>query len=83
MATKRISTAACATAIKKRKIHSDYDSFWASVGGVSDARHYYQLPLEIARKDESEIASKKRAEYRRRYALLDSIASQVQQRFNS
>ena len=28
-------------------------------------------------KSESEIASKKRAEYRRRYALLDSVVEQV------
>ncbi|ECV1028033.1 DUF535 domain-containing protein, partial [Salmonella enterica subsp. enterica serovar Kentucky] len=31
----------------------------------------------IARKSEAEIASKKRAEYRRRYALLDSVVEQV------
>ncbi|MCV5824392.1 DUF535 family protein, partial [Escherichia coli] len=39
--------------------------------------NYYTLPLAIARKSEAEIASKKRAEYRRRYALLDSVVEQV------
>ncbi|MEO3989262.1 VirK/YbjX family protein [Pseudocitrobacter cyperus] len=67
---------------KENKIHADYDDFWQAVGGVSDNQGYYHLPLTIARKDETEIASKKRAEYRRRYALLDGIDSQIRQRFN-
>lgn len=67
---------------KEKKIHADYDNFWEAVGGVNDERGYYHLPLSVARKDEADIASKKRAEYRRRYALLDSITSQIQQRFN-
>jgi len=39
----------------------------------------FTLPLSMARKDLEEIASKKRAEYRRRYALLDTLAQQVLQ----
>ncbi|EHC74586.1 Putative virK protein, partial [Salmonella enterica subsp. enterica serovar Mississippi str. A4-633] len=37
----------------------------------------FLLPSVLARKSEAEIASKKRAEYRRRYALLDSVVEQV------
>ncbi len=37
------------------------------------------LPLVMPRKPVEEIASKKRAEYRRRYALLDSLIQQVKQ----
>lgn len=66
---------------KENKIHADYDNFWASVGGECDEQGYYRLPQAIARKDEADIASKKRAEYRRRYALLDGISRQIQQRF--
>ena len=64
---------------KNKKILSDYDTFWAAVGGECDKLGYFHLPIQIARKDESEIASKKRAEYRRRYELLDSLTEQVTQ----
>ncbi|EBR3964549.1 DUF535 domain-containing protein [Salmonella enterica] len=62
---------------KKTQMHADYDAFWESLGGERIKGNYYALPLAIARKSEAEIASKKRAEYRRRYALLDSIVEQV------
>ena len=35
------------------------------------------LPAQIARKEIAEIASKKRAEYRRRYEMLDAIQPQM------
>ncbi len=58
---------------KEGKIHADYNAFWESVGGVCDAERHYRLPAQIARKEIAEIASKKRAEYRRRYEMLDAI----------
>ncbi|MCP6576681.1 VirK/YbjX family protein, partial [Klebsiella pneumoniae] len=36
-----------------------------------------QLPLRLERKPLESIASKKRAEYRRRFQLLDQLAEQV------
>lgn len=68
---------------KNKTILSDYDSFWASVGGECDERGYFHLPLTVARKDEAEIASKKRAEYRRRYQLLDAIQAQMSNLFSA
>ena len=62
---------------KNKKILSDYDTCWAAVGGECDKQGYFHIPIQIARKDESEIASKKRAEYRRRYLLLDEIQTQM------
>lgn len=62
---------------KNKVIHSDYNSFWESVGGECDSNGYYHIPRTLARKSEADIASKKRAEYRRRYQLLDSIHSQL------
>ncbi len=61
---------------KEGKIHADYNAFWESVGGVCDAERHYRLPAQIARKEIAEIASKKRAEYRRRYEMLDAIQPQ-------
>ncbi|EMD9272186.1 DUF535 domain-containing protein [Cronobacter malonaticus] len=62
---------------KKDKLHADYDSFWESLGGYKDVQRIYHMPLQVARKSLDEIASKKRAEYRRRYELLDSMAAQI------
>ncbi|NCH56729.1 VirK/YbjX family protein [Cronobacter muytjensii] len=67
---------------KKDKLHADYDSFWASLAGEKDAQGLYHMPLHIARKSLEEIASKKRAEYRRRYELLDSMTAQIAAWFN-
>lgn len=49
--------------------------FWLSIGAESTAEGYFRLPMTIARKSLEEIASKKRAEYRRRYQLLDTLES--------
>ncbi|EPE7164419.1 VirK/YbjX family protein [Cronobacter sakazakii] len=67
---------------KKDKLHADYDSFWESLGGEKDARGLYHMPLQITRKSLEEIASKKRAEYRRRYELLESMTAQINARFD-
>lgn len=64
---------------KQGKLHADYDSFWLSLGGERHAQGDFSLPLTMPRKEMEEIASKKRAEYRRRYALQDSLQTQLSQ----
>ncbi|TKI07467.1 VirK/YbjX family protein [Martelella alba] len=66
----------------KRFLHADYDRFWLSMRGLPQERGYFRLPLRIARKSFDCLPSKKRAEYRRRYAMLDSIADQINAHFN-
>lgn len=61
---------------KKDLFHASYDEFWQSVNATAISRQLYQLPLSISRKPLEEIASKKRAEYRRRYELLDRLHQQ-------
>lgn len=67
---------------KNKVILSDYNAFWESVGGECDSRGYYHIPRSLARKHIEDIASKKRAEYRRRYQLLDNIDEQLSQLFH-
>ena len=64
---------------KEGKLLADYDSFWISIGGEKQDSGNFMLPLVMPRKPMEEIASKKRSEYRRRYALLDSLIQQVNQ----
>ncbi|UTH75204.1 VirK/YbjX family protein [Chromobacterium sp. IIBBL 290-4] len=62
----------------RRDFFADYDSFWQTLEGepVENGR-FYRLPLTIPRKAMEDIASKKRAEYQRRYTLLDELSAQT------
>lgn len=62
---------------KQNKLHADYNAFWASLGATEASDSDYLLPLTLPRKPMEEIASKKRSEYRRRYALLDDLQAQT------
>ncbi|WP_210459696.1 VirK/YbjX family protein [Pantoea ananatis] len=62
---------------KEDKFHASYSDFWLTINGKERADGVFMLPLALPRKTLEEIASKKRAEYRRRYTLLDTLAEQV------
>lgn len=65
---------------KKRLFHASYNEFWESLHAEPISAKLYNVPLIIPRKPLEEIASKKRAEYRRRYELLDAFQQQFAQR---
>ena len=62
---------------RQKRMHADYNSFWEMMGGTLSPEGYYELPCECSRKTIESIASKKRAEYRRRYDLLDEIVGKM------
>lgn len=62
---------------RQKLMHADYSSFWEMMGGVLNAEGYYELACESSRKTLESIASKKRAEYRRRYDLIDTVAMKM------
>lgn len=62
---------------KGRHFHASYDEFWQSIEGIADGDLCWRLPLRLERKKLENIASKKRAEYRRRFQLLDDMASRM------
>jgi uncharacterized protein VirK/YbjX len=62
---------------KGRHFHASYDEFWKSIEGEADGPWRWRLPLRLERKSLEEIASKKRAEYRRRFQLLDELNAEV------
>lgn len=61
-----------------RKLKTNFGDFWAESGGIpaSDPR-FYELPLTEHRKTMEEIPTRKRANYRKRYALLDEIDAAI------
>lgn len=69
---------------KKRlkKMHSDYDDFWSTIGGEQNAQKLFNVPTEIPRKAIEAIASKKRSEYRNRYAILDQLNQDIHQQLS-
>lgn len=62
---------------KNAKFFASYSEFWLAIGGEERSDGLFTLPLRMVRKNLDEITSKKRAEYRRRYALLDTLEAQV------
>ncbi|MFH8136120.1 VirK/YbjX family protein [Pantoea osteomyelitidis] len=62
---------------KNDHFFASYSEFWLSLGGEARGDGLFRLPLSMTRKALENIASKKRAEYRRRYDLLDTLIQQV------
>jgi uncharacterized protein VirK/YbjX len=60
----------------REKISADYDSFWREMGGEM-AGDSFVLPRRLTRKSGDEIPSRKRAQYRRRQGLEDSMIAQI------
>lgn len=66
---------------RKQFIYADYDTFWETLGAHQHANGYFHFPAQVPHKSLEEIASKKRAEYRRRYQLLDDMEMQIRGKF--
>lgn len=63
----------------KRRIHIDYDALWQEHKGYLAPDGYWHLPLQPVRKSLETISSRKRSQYRRRYAMLDSLQEAMEQ----
>lgn len=59
------------------KLQTSYDSAWLEHRGVSTADGFFELPTPVARRPHEEIPSRKRAQYRRRYEMLDALEAQM------
>lgn len=63
---------------RDRKLKTSFSDFWAEAGGIpTDDARFYELPLVETRKTVDEIPSHKRAQYRRRFALLDELDAAI------
>lgn len=60
---------------KKSLFHASYNEFWETLNARPLSPKLYALPAIFPRKPLEDIASKKRAEARRRYELLDNMAT--------
>ena len=57
--------------------NTNYDEIWKDHEGTAGTDGFYQLKTSTARKDLSEVDSKKRSMYRKRFEMLDQIEHQI------
>lgn len=60
---------------------ASFDTYWNEHGGQLREDGFYAIPARITVKEHDEIPAKKRAQYKRRYAMLDSMRDQIQRSF--
>ena len=63
---------------KLEKLFLNYNGVWIERGGVQGNEDFFVLSIETPMKNLDEVPSKKRAMYRRRYELLQSIEGRMQ-----
>lgn len=57
-----------------RKLKTSFSDFWQETGGTPcEDKRFYELPLTEHRKTIEEIKTHKRAQYRKRFAILDEL----------
>ncbi len=61
------------------RIKFSYDRLWMEAGGSRQADGWFRLPVEPARREATEIKSRKKAMYQRRYQMLDDLSLQIRQ----
>jgi uncharacterized protein VirK/YbjX len=59
------------------KVHFSMDEAWAEYGGTLGADGFFDIPAQVTYRTLEEIPSRKRAQYRRRYELLDALAARI------
>jgi uncharacterized protein VirK/YbjX len=61
----------------KEKVLVAYNEVWQEHGGVALDNGFFEIPALVRHKDMSEIPTRKRAVYRRRYEMLDKLALDI------
>lgn len=74
---KRIHALKTNSHLKRKRIKTNYDGFWADFGGESISETVYSIPLTYERKPIESIKSNKRSMYKNRYHLLDEVEKQI------
>jgi uncharacterized protein VirK/YbjX len=59
------------------QVFSSYDSAWIDCGGLAVEDGFFELSPQVVHRPTEGIPSRKRAQYRRRYAMIDELAEQI------
>ena len=60
---------------------SKYDTIWLEHGGIRQDSGFFAMSSVVHKRPDAEIPSRKRAQYRRRYELLDMLEKNIEQEF--
>ncbi|SPZ18466.1 Protein of uncharacterised function (DUF535) [Providencia rettgeri] len=63
--------------IKSQHLKSSYDTFWQECGATKTPDGWFQLPIQEPVRDIESVKSQRRAEFRRREALRDSMTQDI------
>jgi uncharacterized protein VirK/YbjX len=63
--------------LRDSRLRFDYRAFWAEHEGTREAGGNWSLPLATALRPLDEVPTKRRATYRRRYAMLEALQHSV------
>jgi uncharacterized protein VirK/YbjX len=61
----------------RHHVTTEYNKIWLEQGGKALDNGFFEIPATVRYKDVSEIPSRKRATYRRRYQMLDKLALDI------
>jgi uncharacterized protein VirK/YbjX len=75
---RRVSTNAYFTS--STQVYTSYDSAWAENGGGAAHEGFIELSPHREHRAAEDIPPRKRAQYRRRYAMIDALAQQIGQK---
>lgn len=67
----------CAYFRSRTQVFASYDSAWLDSGGYPTDGGFFELSPALVHRSADDTPSRKRAQYRRRYALLDALALQI------
>lgn len=68
-------------ALVRTEKHVSYDEVWREHGGQLNGQGFYVMPAELRLREIGQVPSKKRAQYRRRYELLEELRQQIRRVF--
>ena len=63
--------------LRDSRLQFDYRSFWVDLGATRDPRGNWSLPLVTPQRPLEDVPTKRRAMYRRRYALLQELDAAI------
>jgi uncharacterized protein VirK/YbjX len=66
--------------LTKAKKVSTYDAIWVEHGGVKDPKSgLFRIPAHFSRRPDADVPANKRAQYRRRYQLMDELQAKIRE----
>ena len=66
--------------VSSSQVLSSYDVVWRENGGVATEGGFFELDTGLLQRSAEDIPARKRAQYRRRYALVAELAGQITKR---